>query len=100
MMERESWSTTRSRPRSVLWLVPSLPPEPCTPSGERVLVAADGFRLTSERLEAAGRSWRLEELRGFGTRHAAPSLGPSLLAGAGAALAVPALLLQPGSFRL
>jgi len=65
MMERESWLASRRHPRSVLRLVPSLPPEPLTPSGERVLVVAEGFRLTSERLEVAGGSWRLEELRGF-----------------------------------
>ncbi|MGZ3458072.1 MAG: DUF6232 family protein, partial [Archangium sp.] len=75
-------------------------PGPLTPSGERVLVAVEGFRLTSERLEAAGRSWRLEELRGFGTRQVAPGLKLPLSFGVGAALVVPALLLQPGSFRV
>jgi hypothetical protein len=65
-----------------------------------VLVEADGFRLTSERLEVAGGSWRLEELRGFGTRHQAPGFRVPLLLGAGAALVVPMLLLQPGSFRV
>jgi hypothetical protein len=68
--------------------------------GERVLVAAEGFRLTSERLESAGRAWRLEELRGFGTRHESPGLGVPLLVGVGAALVVPSLLLQPGSYRV
>ena len=99
MMERESWLGPRY-PKSVLRLVPSLPLEPLTPSGERVLVAAEGFRLTSERLEARGGSWRLEELRGFGTRHEAPGLKLPLLVGAAAALVVPSLLLQPGSFRV
>jgi Family of unknown function (DUF6232) len=99
MMERESWPVSRY-PKSVLRLVPSLPPEPLTPSGERVLVAAEGFRLTSERLEVAGGSWRLEELRGFGTRHEAPGLKLPLLVGAAAALVVPTLMLQPGSFRV
>ena len=99
MMERESWLGSRY-PKSVLRLVPSLPPEPLTPSGERVLVAAEGFRLTSERLEARGGSWRLEELRGFGTRHEAPGLKLPLLVGAAAALVVPSLMLQPGSFRV
>ena len=99
MMERESWLVSR-HPKSVLRLVPSLPPEPLTPSGERVLVAAEGFRLTSERLEVSGGSWRLEELRGFRTRHEAPGLKLPLLVGAAAALVVPSLLLQPGSFRV
>ncbi|MCY1073047.1 DUF6232 family protein [Archangium lansingense] len=100
MMERESWPGSRLHRKSVLRLVPSLPPEPLTPSGERVLVAAEGFRLTSERLEVAGGSWRLEELRGFGTRHEAPGLKLPLLVGAAAAMAVPSLMLQPGSFRV
>ncbi|QRK10753.1 hypothetical protein JQX13_12170 [Archangium violaceum] len=100
MMERETGLVAQSRARPVLRLVPALAPEPLTPSGERVLVSAEGFRLTSERLEAAGRSWRLEELRGFGTRHEAPGLKLPLSLGAGAALVVPALLLQPGSFRV
>jgi hypothetical protein len=65
-----------------------------------VLVAAEGFRLTSERLEATGGSWRLEELRGFGTRHEAPGLKLPLLVGAAAALVVPSLMLQPGSLRV
>lgn len=99
MMERESWLVSR-HPKSVLRLVPSLPPEPLTPSGERVLVAAEGFRLTSERLEVAGGSWRLEELRGFRTRHEAPGFKLPLLVGAAAALVVPSLLLQPGSVRV
>ncbi len=99
MMERESWLGPRY-PKCVLRLVPSLPPEPLTPSGERVLVAAEGFRLTSERLEATGGSWRLEELRGFGTRHEAPGLKLPLLVGAAAALVVPSLMLQPGSLRV
>lgn len=100
MMERESWPVAQSRARPVLRLVPSLAPEPRPPSGERVLVSAEGFLLTSERLEVAGRSWRLEELRGFGTRHESPGLKLPLLLGAGAALVVPGLLLQPGSFRV
>jgi hypothetical protein len=100
MMERESWSVTRSRPRPSLWVVPSLPPEPATPLGERLLVTAEGFRLTSERLEAAGRAWKLEEIRGFGTRHQTPGLKLPLLLGAVAALVVPMLLLQPGSPRV
>lgn len=100
MMERESWPVARSRGKPALRVVPSLGPEPWTPSGERVLVAAEGFRLTSERLEAAGRSWRLEELSGFGTRHEAPGFKLPLLVGAVAALVVPSLLLQPGSFRV
>ncbi|MFY0526912.1 DUF6232 family protein [Archangium gephyra] len=99
MMERESWLGPRY-PKSVLRLVPSSPPDPLTPSGERVLVAAEGFRLTNERLEAMGGSWRLEELRGFGTRHEAPGLKLPLLVGAAAALVVPSLMLQPGSFRV
>jgi len=99
-MEREPWAMVRQYPRAVLRLVPSLPPESPTPSGERVLVEAEGFRLTSERLEAAGRSWRLEELRGFGTRHASPGLKLPLVGGLAAALVVPSLLLQPGSFRV
>ncbi|WP_375769606.1 DUF6232 family protein [Archangium gephyra] len=99
MMERESWLGSR-HPKSMLRLVPSLPPEPLTPSGERVLVAAEGFRLTSERLEVAGGSWRLEELRGFGTRHESPGLKLPLVVGAAAALVVPSLMLQPGSFRV
>jgi hypothetical protein len=100
MMERESWSVARSRPRPSLRLVPSLAPEPHTPSGERLLVTAEGFRLTSERLEAAGRSWKLEEIRGFGTRHQAPGLKLPLLLGVMAALVVPILLPQPGSHRV
>jgi len=100
MMEREPWAVVRRDPRAVLRLVPSLPPESAPPSGERVLVEAEGFRLTSERLEAAGRSWRLEELRGFGTRRAAPGLKLPLVVGLAAALVVPSLLLQPGSFRV
>jgi hypothetical protein len=74
--------------------------EPRTPLGERVLVSAEGFRLTSERLEAAGHSWRLEEIRDFGTRHASPDLKLPLGLGVVAALVVPALLLQPGSLRV
>ncbi|HYO56605.1 DUF6232 family protein [Archangium sp.] len=100
MMERESWPVSQRRPRPVLRLVSSSPPELRTSSGERVLVSAEGFRLTSERLETAGGSWRLEELRGFGTRHAAPGLKLPLLVGAVAALVAPALMLQPGSFRV
>jgi hypothetical protein len=100
MMERESWPMVQPYPRSVLRLVPSLPAWSSPPSGERVLVAAEGFRLTSERLEAAGRSWRLEEIRGFGTRRASPGLKLPLVMGLAAALVVPALLLQPGSFRV
>ncbi|WPB76886.1 DUF6232 family protein [Archangium violaceum] len=100
MMEREPWLGSRRNPKSVLRLVPSLPPEPLTPSGERVLVAAEGIRLTSERLEVAGGSWRLEELRGFRTRHEAPGLKLPLLVGAAAALVVPSLMLQPSSFRV
>jgi hypothetical protein len=100
MMEREPWVMVRPVPRAVLRLVPSLPLESPTPSGERVLVEAEGFRLTSERLEAAGRSWRLEELRGYGTRRASPGLKLPLVAGLAAALVVPSLLLQPGSFRV
>jgi hypothetical protein len=65
-----------------------------------VLVSTEGFRLTSERLEAAGRSWRLEELRGFGTRRAAPGLKLPLLVGAMSVLVVPALIVQPGSLRV
>jgi len=98
-MERESRLVARPRSMSVLRLVPP-PPEPRTPSGERVLVSAEGFRLTSERLEAAGRSWRLEELHGFGTRREAPGLKLPLLAGVGAALVMPVLLLKPGSFQV
>ncbi|HEY0095510.1 MAG TPA: DUF6232 family protein, partial [Archangium sp.] len=45
-------------------------------------------------------SWRLEELRGFGTRHEAPGLKLPLVVGAAAALVVPSLMLQPGSFRV
>jgi hypothetical protein len=97
MMERESWSVAQPRPRSVLRLVPSASAESRTPLGERVLVSAEGFRLTSERLEAAGHSWRLEEIRDFGTRHASPALKLPLAVGVAAALVVPALLLQPGS---
>ncbi len=100
MMERESWLVAQRRPRPVLRLVPTSSLEARTASGERVLVSAEGFRLTSERLEAAGSSWRVEELRGFGTRHEAPGFKLPLLAGAGAALVVPALLLQPGSFQV
>lgn len=85
-----------ARPR--LWLVTSPPREPG--GGEQVLVATEGFRLTSERLEAEGGSWRLEELRGFGTRHEAPGLRLPLLTGVLAALVVPALVLQPGSARV
>ncbi len=99
MMERESWLVSR-HPKSLLRLVPSLPPPPLTPSGERVLVAAEGFRLTSQRLEVASGSWRLEELRGFGTRRESPGLWLPLGVGGGAALLVPGLLLQPGSFRV
>lgn len=86
--------------KPVLRLLPPLPPEPLSGEGERVLVEAEGFRLTSERLESAGHSWRLAELRGFGTRHEAPGLRVPLLVGMGAALVVPSLLLQPGSFRV
>ena len=100
MMEREPWAMVRQYPRAVLRLVPSLPPEPPTPRGERVLVEAEGFRLTSEKLEAAGGSWRLEELSGFGTRRASPGLKLPLVVGLAAALVVPSLLLQPGSFRV
>ena len=100
MMERESWLVSR-HPKSVLRLVPSLPPEPLTPSGERVLVAAGGLPAHRASVwRSAGRSWRLEELRGFRTRHAAPGLKLPLLVGAAAALVVPSLLLQPGSFRV
>ncbi|WP_309891953.1 DUF6232 family protein [Archangium sp.] len=99
-MEREPWAMVRQYPRAVLRLVPSLPPASPTPTGERVLVEAEGFRLTSERLESAGRSWRLEELRGFVTRRASPGLKLPLVVGLAAALVVPSLLLQPGSFRV
>lgn len=85
--------------RPALWVVRT-PLPPLEDAGERVLVATEGFRLTSERLEAEGRSWRLEELRGFGTRHESPRLTPSLLVGVGAALVVPMLLPQPGSFKV
>ena len=87
----------QQHPRPALWVVRTPSPPPRWDTGERVLVATEGFRLTSERLEAGGRSWRLEELRGFGTRHESPRLTPSLLVGAGAALVVPPLLPQPGS---
>lgn len=97
MMERESWPVKQSRPRCSLRVVPPLPPEPYTPSGERLLVTAEGFRLTSERLEAAGRAWKLEEIRGFGTRREAPGLKLSLMLGGVAALLAPMLLLQPRS---
>lgn len=100
MMERESSRGARRHPRSVLRVVPAPPPEPLASPGERVLVSAEGFRLTSERLEAAGGSWRLEELRGFRTRHEAPGLKLPLLVGAAAALVVPSLMLQPGSWRV
>ena len=88
------------RPRPVLWLVRAASHAPPEETGERVLVSTEGFRLTSERLEAAGRSWRLEELRGFATRHESPRLTPSLLVGAGAALVVPTLLTRPGSVQV
>jgi hypothetical protein len=98
MREHESGRVARVRP--VLRLVPRAPPLLLTPSGERVLVEGEGLRLTSERLEAEGRSWRLEELRGFGTRRESPGLLLPLGVGVGAALLVPGLLLQPGSFRV
>jgi uncharacterized protein DUF6232 len=98
MRQHESGQGGRARP--VLWLVSSAPPPPLTPSGERVLVEGEGLRLTSERLEAKGHSWRLEELRGFGTRRESPGLWLPLGVGASAALLVPGLLLQPGSFRV
>ncbi|MFY0582733.1 DUF6232 family protein [Cystobacter fuscus] len=65
-----------------------------------MLVEGEGLRLTSERLEAEGRSWRLEELLGFGTRRESPGLWLPLGVGGSAALLVPGLLLQPGSFRV
>lgn len=98
MRRHESGQGSRARP--VLWLVSSSPPPSQTPPGERVLVEGEGLRLTSERLEAEGRSWRLEELRGFGTRRESPGLWLPLGVGGSAALLVPGLLLQPGSFRV
>ncbi len=65
-----------------------------------MLVSADGFRLTSERLEVGERSWRLEELRGFRTQHEAPGLKLPLGMGLVAVLVQPALLLQEGSWRV
>ncbi len=99
MNKRESWPRGE-RPRPMLWALSSYSPLPPVGPGERVLVSADGLRLTSERLEVEGRSWRLEELRGFATRHEAPGLLLPLLGGVGSALVVPALMLQPGSFRV
>lgn len=92
---KQAWAC--ARPRPVLRLVPPLAPEPLPPPGERVLVATQGFRLTSERLEAHGRSYRLEDIRGVSTRHAAPRLLPTLALGLAAVLAEPVLLLQPPS---
>ena len=86
--------------RPVLWVVSSACRPAPAPPGEQVLVEGAGLRLTSERLEAAGRSWRLEELRGFGTRRESPGVLLPVGVGVGAALWVPGLLLQPGSFRV
>ena len=93
----QAWAVASARARPVLRLVPPLPPEPQPPPGERVLVAAEGFRLTSERLEAQGHSYRLEEIREVATRHATPHLKLPLALGLLAALVEPALLLQPRS---
>jgi hypothetical protein len=71
MSEHQSPPVAPPRSRPALMLVPPSPP-PCPPSGERLLVVAEGFLLTSERLEVGGRTWRLEELRGFSTRQEAP----------------------------
>lgn len=92
---KQTWPS--ARPRPVLRLVPPLPPEPLPPPGERVLLATPGLRLTSERLEAHGRSYRLADIHGLSTRHAAPRLLPTLTLGLAAALAEPVLLLQPPS---
>ena len=103
MMEREPWAMVRQYPRAVLRLVPSLPPEPPTPSGERVLVEAEGFRLTSERLEV-GRAL-LAAGGAEGLRHAARVAGPQAAAGGGAgggaggALAAASAGLLPGDGR-
>jgi hypothetical protein len=83
-----------------LRLVPPLPPAPGEADAERLLVAAAGFRLTSERLEADGYSLRLEDIRGFGMGHVAPGLKLPLGLGSAAALVVPVLLLQPDSLRV
>ena len=99
-MNRHESPPAGSRPRPMLWALSSSNPRPAGGPGERVLVSSEGFRLTSERLEVEGRSWRLEELRGFGTRHAAPNPRLPLLCGVGAALVVPMLMLQPHSVRV
>jgi hypothetical protein len=83
--------------RPALWLLPPPTPRPPAPRGEHVWVEGEGLRLTSERLEVAGHSWGLAELRGFDTRREAPGLRLPLALGGLAALGVPALLLQPGS---
>jgi len=93
-------SEQESSPRPVLWVLSAGAPPPPPPPGEHVWVEAEGLRLTSERLEVAGGSWGLTELRGYGTRREAPGLWLPLGLGAAAALVVPALLLQPGSFRV
>jgi hypothetical protein len=98
MRENESGQVMRGR--SALWLVPSTPCVAVASLDEHVLVEGAGLRLTSERLEVGGRSWRLEDLRGFGTRRESPGLLLPLGVGVGAALWVPGLLLQPGSFRV
>ncbi|MBM7112286.1 DUF6232 family protein [[Archangium] primigenium] len=89
-----------ARPRSRPWGLCAVAPPPPAPPGEHVWVEAEGLRLTNERLEVAGGSWGLAELRGYGTRRESPGLVLPLVLGAGAALVVPALLLQPGSFRV
>ncbi|ATB30123.1 hypothetical protein MEBOL_003578 [Melittangium boletus DSM 14713] len=100
MRELESRHDSGARPRPVLWVLPAVAPRPPMPPGEHVWVEAEGLRLTSERLEVAGGSWGLAELRGYGTRRESPGLVLPLGMGAGAALVVPMLLLQPDSFRV
>ncbi|XXF78323.1 DUF6232 family protein [Myxococcaceae bacterium GXIMD 01537] len=101
MIEQELTSPASPRPRVALRLVPSLPPDPLPPPGERVLLEVDGLKLTRESLEVGGRSYRLTDIRCMGTRHRAPRLWPSLLvAGLGAVLGGPVLLARPGSLAV
>ncbi|MET0403954.1 MAG: DUF6232 family protein [Cystobacter sp.] len=100
MRDNESGQEQVTRKAAPLWLVSSTPSVAVASLGEQVLVEGAGLRLTSERLEVEGRSWRLEELRGFGTRRESPGLMVPLGLGVSAALSVPGLLLQPGSFRV
>jgi hypothetical protein len=84
----------RSGPR----LVAVPPPEPGDAPRERLVAEVEGFRLTTERLEAGGRTYRLEELEGYQTRRVAPGLTLPLVAGGVAAMGMPVLLLRSESW--